>query len=151
MRPQIIRSLVLTTGLILASAVATAHTVPAKDAIKFRQSAFFLMGSMFGQINGMAQGKVPMNEAVLKSNAANLNMLIQLPFHAFPEGSDEGKTKAKPEIWMEAKKFNDAKDASQAAVAKLNTAVAAGNLKELKALAAGVGKTCKGCHDQFKQ
>ena len=151
MRPPIIRSIVLTTGLILASAMASAHTVPAKDAIKFRQSAFFLIGNMFGQVNGMAQGKVPMNEAVLKSSAANLNMLIQLPFHAFPEGSDEGKTKAKPEIWMESKKFNDAKEASQAAVGKLNAAVAAGNLKDLKALAAGVGKTCKGCHDQFKQ
>jgi cytochrome c556 len=142
MRSPIIRSIVLTTGLILASAMASAHTVPAKDAIKFRQSAFFLIGNMFGQVNGMAQGKVPMNEAVLKSSAANLNMLIQLPFHAFPEGSDEGKTKAKPEIWMESKKFNDAKEASQAAVGKLNAAVA---------LAAGVGKTCKGCHDQFKQ
>ena len=136
----------------LAASVASvgAITVADKDAIKFRQSAFFLISNVFGEINGMAQGRIPMNEAVLKDRAALLNSLVTLPFHAFPEGSDKGQTKAKPEIWMEGDKFKKAASDAQAAVAKLNTAVAAGQTKDLKALAGDVGKACKGCHDNYR-
>ena len=146
-----LRKVTLLTTIALSAASVGAFTVADKDAIKFRQSAFFLISNVFGEINGMAQGRIPMNEAVLKDRAALLNSLVTLPFHAFPEGSDKGQTKAKPEIWMEGDKFKKAASDAQAAVAKLNTAVAAGQTKDLKALAGDVGKACKGCHDQFRQ
>lgn len=146
-----LRQVALVTSIALAAVSASAVTVADKDAIKFRQSAFFLMSNLFGEINGMAQGRIPMNEAALKERAATLNALVALPFHAFPEGSDKGQTKAKPEIWMEGDKFKKAISDSQTAIGKLNTAMAAGQFKDLKALAADVGRTCKGCHDQFRQ
>lgn len=146
-----LRQVALVTSIALAAVSASAVTVADKDAIKFRQSAFFLMSNLFGEINGMAQGRIPMNEAALKERAATLNALVALPFHAFPEGSDKGQTKAKPEIWMEGDKFKKAISDSQTAIGKLNTAMVAGQFKDLKALAADVGRTCKGCHDQFRQ
>ena len=42
-----------------------------------------------------------------------------MPFHAFPEGSDKGQTKAKPEIWKQPTKFKEAADKFQAEAAKL--------------------------------
>ena len=137
----------------LAASVASvgAITVADKDAIKFRQSALFLMSNLFGEINGMAQGRIPMNEAALKESTALLNALVTVPFHAFPDGSDKGQTKAKTEIWMEGDKFKKAASDAQAAVGKLNTAVAANQTKDLKTLTADVAKACKGCHDQFRQ
>ncbi|NBO14706.1 MAG: cytochrome c [Betaproteobacteria bacterium] len=146
-----LRHLALFTTLALATAATQAVTVAEKDAIKFRQSAFFLMGNLFGEINGMAQGRIPMNEATVKESAAVLNAVASLPFHGFPEGSDKGQTKAKPEIWSEADKFKKAASEAQSAIGKLNTAVAAGQFKDLKSLAADVGKSCKSCHDQFRQ
>ena len=145
-----LKHLALLGTLALATA-ASAVSVADKDASKFRQSAFFLMGNLFGEINGMAQGRIPMNEATVKENAAILNAVVSLPFHAFPEGSDKGQTKAKPEIWMEADKFKKAASEAQSAIGKLNTAVAAGQFKDLKTLAGDVGKACKACHDQFRQ
>ena len=82
-----LKHLALLSTLALATA-ASAVSVADKDAIKFRQSAFFLMGNLFGEINGMAQGRIPMNEATVKENAAILNAVASLPFHGFPEGSD---------------------------------------------------------------
>lgn len=127
-----LRHLALFTTLALATAATQAVTVAEKDAIKFRQSAFFLMGNLFGEINGMAQGRIPMNEATVKESAAVLNAVASLPFHGFPEGSDKGQTKAKPEIWSEADKFKKAASEAQSAIGKLNTAVAAGQLKTSK-------------------
>jgi cytochrome c556 len=141
-------ALIATATLCVAS--AGAFTVADKDAIKFRQSAFFLISNVFGEINGMAQGRIPMNEAVLKERAELLNALVAMPFHAFPQGSDKGQTKAKSEIWSEADKFKKAAADAQAAVSKLNSSVAAGQTKDLKALAGDVGKACKSCHDQFR-
>src|SRR6478609_3675251 len=114
-----------------------------EDAIKYRQSAFTLMGNHFGRIAAMAQGKVPFDAKVAAANADILSTVAQLPYAAFGEGTDLGTTKAKPEIWKEMPKFREAAEKMQAEVAKLNTAAKSGNLDQIKVAVGDVGKSCK--------
>jgi len=68
----------------------------------------------------------------------------------FPEGSDEGDTKARPEIWTEWEKFVSlAKNAEDSAQALADLAKA-GNTDALPGALSTLGASCKSCHNSFK-
>jgi cytochrome c556 len=141
-----------------AAALASLMSLPAsaqfqkpEDAIKYRQSAFTLLGNHFGRVAGMAQGKIPFDAKVAADNTALLVTLSKLPGAAFGEGTDKGApTRAKPEIWKDGAKFKAAAEKMVAEVAKLDTAAKSGSLDAIKAAVGGVGGACKGCHDDFR-
>ncbi len=130
---------------------ASAQFQKPEDAIKYRQSAFTLLGNHFGRVAGMAQGKIPFDAKVAAENTAVLVTLSKLPTAAFGEGTDKGApTRAKPEIWKDGAKFKAAAEKMMAEVAKLDTAAKTGSLDAIKAAVGGVGGACKGCHDDFR-
>jgi cytochrome c556 len=130
---------------------AAAQFQKPEDAIKYRQSAFTVMGAHVGRIGAMAQGRVPFDAKAAADNAVIVSAMARLPFTAFGEGTDKGMpNRAKPEIWKDAAKFKAASDKMVAEIAKLETAAKAGNLDAIKAAMGGVGGSCKGCHDDFR-
>jgi cytochrome c556 len=130
---------------------AAAQFQKPEDAIKYRQSAFTVIGAHVGRIGAMAQGRVPFDAKAAADNAAIVSAMARLPFTAFGEGTDKGMpNRAKPEIWKDAAKFKAASDKMVAEIAKLETAAKAGNLDAIKAAMGGVGGSCKGCHDDFR-
>lgn len=145
---QYVFALALTAGLCSA---AQAQFQKPEDAIKYRQSAFTLMGTHFGRIAAMATGKAPYDAKAVEANAAILATVVNLPYTAFGEGTDLGNTKAKPEIWKEMPKFKEKAEAMQTEVAKLNAAAKAGNVDQVKAAVGDVGKSCKACHDSYRE
>jgi cytochrome c556 len=46
-------------ALLAMSAPASAQFAKPEDAIKYRQSALFVMGQHFGRVGAMANGRVP--------------------------------------------------------------------------------------------
>ena len=140
----------LAGGLFTALPAAAQFQKP-EDAIKYRQSVFTVMGTHFGRIAAMAQGKVPFDAKVAADNAAIVSEMSKLPFHAFVEGSDKGApTRAKADVWKESPKFKAAAEKMQGEVAKLETAAKGGNLDAIKAAVGAVGGSCKACHDDFR-
>lgn len=120
-------------------------------AIKYRQSVMTLLGSHFGRLGAMAQGRIPFDATVAADNAHLVAMLGKLPFNSFGPGTDKGLPhRAKPEVWSEAGKFKEAADALQAELPKLDAAGKSGDLAQIKAAVGAVGKTCKACHDAFQ-
>ena len=142
--------------LVALAAAVTAHSAFAQakpeDAIKYRQAAFTVMAKHFGSLGAMANGKAPYDAKVAAADADVLAAVATLPFTAFGPGTDKGaiKTEAKPEVWKDADKFKQADDAMQTEMAKLIPAARSGSLDQLKAAFGPTGKTCKGCHDDFK-
>ena len=135
----------------LWSLPASAQFQKPEDAIKYRQSAFTLLGNHFGRVAGMAQGKIPFDAKVAAENTAVLVTLSKLPAAAFGEGTDKGApTRAKPDIWKDGAKFKAAAEKMVAEVAKLDTAAKSGSLDAIKAAVGGVGGACKACHDDFR-
>ena len=144
-------SAAVATLAVMAALPAAAQFQKPEDAIKYRQSAFTVMGNHVGRIGAMAAGRAPFDAKAAAESANIVSTLAALPMAAFGPGTDKGlPNRAKPEIWSDAAKFKAAGDKMVAEVAKLDAAAKSGSLDAIKAAMGGVGGSCKACHDDFR-
>ena len=144
----LIATLACAAALSGVSTTASAQFAKAEDAIKYRQSALFVMAQHFGRVGAMANGKVPFDAKAAEQNADIVAQMAKLPWAGF-EGAHEGG-KAKPEVWKEQAKFKDLADKMQAETVKLAAAAKTGDLDKLKAAFGPAAASCKACHDDFR-
>jgi cytochrome c556 len=147
---KVIASFALAACVLALSAPASAQFAKPEDAIKYRQSALFVMSQHFGRVGAMANGRVPFDAKVAAENADVVAAMAQLPWAAFGPGTDKGNTKAKPEIWTEQAKFKEHSDKLVAETAKLAAAAKTGNIDTLKTAFGATAGSCKACHDAFR-
>jgi cytochrome c556 len=143
-------------GMAAAAAIlctpASAQFAKPEDAIKYRQSALYVMAQQFGRLGAMAQGKAPYDANAAAENAELVQTMSHLPWPAFGPGTDKGRdTRAKPEIWADQAKFKEAQERLMNETSKLMVAAKAGNLDALKPAVQATGAACKNCHDQFRR
>ena len=119
--------------------------------VKQRQAAMTLQGKYFGPMAGMAQGKVPYNADTVAFNTAMLDALSRMPWDGFAESTKGEKSAALPAVWSEPAKVKQAIDNFQSAVQALVAVSRGGNEAAQKAAIGAVGKTCGGCHQNFRQ
>lgn len=143
----------------VATAIAAAAlTLPAaaqfakpEDAVKYRQSALFVMSQHFGRIGAMATDKAPYDAKAAVENAEIVAMMARLPWAGFVPGTDKiGNTRAKPEIWTEQAKFKEHNEKLVGETQKLLAAARTNNLDNLKAAFKPTAAACKSCHDDFR-
>ena len=140
--------------LSAASQAFAAEESKADAAIKYRQSTMTLVKAYFGPLGAMSQDKLPFDKAKVEQYAGILATLSTLPIDSFPAGSEKGdheKTRAKADIWTDSAKFKQAHDKFAQETAKLVQVAKGGDMKAIKAQIGAVGKTCKACHDDFKE
>lgn len=145
----------LTACLLAATALSLALPASAQfskpeNAIKYRQSAMFMMAQNFGRVAGMAGGRIPFDAKVAAESAVLAEYMSKLPWEGFGAGTDLGKTKAKPEIWTNRAKFDDYAKKMQTEMSKLAVAAKTGNLDSIKLAVNTTSGTCKSCHDDFQ-
>jgi cytochrome c556 len=133
------------------SAPAFAQFEKPEDAVKYRKAALTVMGTHFGRIGAMANGRVPFDAAAAANSAAIVQTMSALPWEGFVAGTDKGETRAKPEIWTEQAKFKERAEKLQAETAKLSAAAKTGNLDAVKTAFGAVGQSCKACHDAYRK
>lgn len=137
--------------LIALTAPASAQFAKPEDAIKYRQSALSVMGTHFGRIGAMVNGRVPFDAKVAADNAEIVAEIAKLPWAAFGPGTDKGgNTRAKPEIWTEQAKFKEYSEKMVAETTKLSVAAKTGNLDTLKTAFGATAASCKACHDAYQ-
>lgn len=137
--------------LVLAAAPAGAAGEAAPEKlIKARQSAYFLMGQQMARINATVKGDLPFDKPALGLSAEALEVMSRIVADQFPAGTDQGNTRAKPEVWKDQAKFKQLMVASQTEASKLKTAVHGGDLAAIKAAYGSTSRACKACHDSFK-
>lgn len=119
--------------------------------VKQRQAAMTLQGKYFGPLAGMAQGKIPFDAKIVARNAGYLNALSQMPWDGFAPNTTDVKSAALPEIWKDGAKFKSAQELLENNTVKLVDAAKGGNEATMKAAIGDVGKSCGGCHDNFRQ
>ena len=142
-------ALVVAATLLGAGGSAVAQQKP-EDAIKYRQSALFVMGQSFGPLAAMAKGDRPYDKEVAIKNATIVEFMSKLPWDKFGPGTDMGNTKAKPEIWENVDDFKAKAEKMQTETAKLLQVAQTGDLAALKAQVGETGKSCKACHDNYR-
>ena len=117
--------------------------------VKQRQAGMTMIGKYFGQIAGMPSGKAPYNADTVARNAPILETLSKLPWDGFVESTKDEKSRALPAVFTDNAKFKTASDRMQTAMAQL-AKVSKGDEATVKNAIAEVGKTCGGCHDDFR-
>jgi cytochrome c556 len=146
-------------GLALICLTFMTPTLADKDpninAIKARQGLMQLRNFNAGPLFGMAKGKISY-DAELASTLAN-NLLLQTKINmgrAWPKGSDnvayKGKSGTLPEAWSTYPEVAEKGKAYVKAVEDL-AAVAGNGVDALKSKIGALGKSCKGCHDDFRE
>ena len=137
--------------MVAMAAPASAQFAKPEDAIKYRQSALSVMGTHFGRIGAMVNGRVPYDAKVAADNADIVAEMAKLPWAAFGPGTDRGgNTRAKPEIWTEQAKFKEYSEKLVVESSKLAAAAKTGNLDALKTAFGATAGSCKACHDAFQ-
>ena len=147
------------TAVVLACSLSVAFAAdgPFTKEIKARQGLMQVAGFHLGVLAAMAKGKRDYDAKVAGAAAKNVHMAALMDGSLlWPEGSDltnkelTVKTAAKPEAWSTFPKVSEKHKAWIEASAKLADAAGSG-LDALKPAVGAVGKSCKGCHDDFRQ
>jgi cytochrome c556 len=145
-RPGIVAAAI---ALVCAPGLSSAQSAPEK-AIKARQSAYYLMGHQMARISATLKGEQAFDKAALEASAEAVDLIGRLVVDYYPAGSEQGSTKAKPEIWKEAPRFRQLAQALQSESAKLKAAVHVGDMDAIKAAFGATSKSCKACHDAYR-
>ncbi|MCA1907204.1 MAG: cytochrome c [Magnetospirillum sp.] len=120
------------------------------EALKMRQGLFQAVKMNFGPIGAFAQGKgaLPADAAAKAENVAALARMLPMAFAKGTEALPGSNTK--PEAFASAD-FAKGFGMMEEAATKLAAAAKAGDEAGIKAAVGDVGKTCKGCHDNFRK
>src|SRR5262245_34997792 len=146
------RKTIIAAGAVLALAAPLGALAQAKPdtLVKQRQAAMTLIAKYFGPIGAMVNGKIPYNADVVARNATYVENLSQMPWDGFHESTKGEKSSARPEVWSDPKKFQEAADRLQSEAVKLAAAARAKDEAGVKAQFGAVGKSCGACHDSFR-
>ncbi|MGB7181813.1 MAG: cytochrome c [Burkholderiaceae bacterium] len=162
------KSKVVLSGVVAAGFLAGAIALPGAyahaqekkgphtSAIKARQGLMQIQGHSMGILGGMAKGNIPYDAKQASDAAYNLQLTsLVMQGAMWPKGSEKDaaglteKTSAKPEIWSTYPKITEKNKAFKEAADEL-VKVAGNGLDALKGGLGPVGKSCKGCHDDYK-
>lgn len=146
------------TALTLAALAAVgfaaaAHAQQNRGAqqIKYRQAVYTVLGTQFGIMGAMAQGRAPWDAKAFATAADRAAFISTVAPDTFPPGSESGApTEAKPEIWRNQEEFGRLMRDLQDKTRALAAAAKSGDQNAAKAALGAAGQTCKACHDRYK-
>jgi cytochrome c556 len=139
------------SAALLGSTAAQAQFQKPEDAVKYRQSALFVMGQHFSRIGAMASGRAPFDAKVAQDNAAVVVAMSKLPWAGFTPNTENIRSKAKPELWMEMDKVKAAADKMMVSAVALDAAAKTGSLDAVKKAFGETAASCKACHDAYRE
>lgn len=133
--------------------VASAQVKP-EDQIKFRKAGYSFMSWNMGKIKGNLEGSYDAAQVTAAANAiagiANSGMGA-----LFGPGTDkaigEHKTRVKPELFQNMPEVGKLAGDFNKAANNLAKVAANGDAATVKTAFGDLGKTCKACHDQFRE
>jgi cytochrome c556 len=145
-------SLVLAAAAAGIAVPASAQFAKPEDAVKYRQSALFVMSQHIGRIGAMVNGRVPYDAPAAVQNAEVVADMAKLPWAGFGPGTDKvTPSRAKAEIWSEQAKFKEHNEKLVGETGKLLAAAKTNSLDNLKVAFGSTANTCKGCHDNYRR
>lgn len=154
MHPNYSFSILLSIGLYAAAgSVVADEQLDPQPVIEGRQSALRDIGAAFKGITDELRKTAP-SLPQIRHYARQIDDLARQQTFWFPAGTGpeaDIETAAKPEIWQQPAQFKAAQAAFGEQVTKLVSVAAADNVPAIKSQWQALGKTCKGCHDKFRE
>lgn len=120
------------------------------EAVEYRKGIFKAVKWHFGAMGDMVKGKAEFDSEDFARRADLLAALSQMPWEGFRPGTYASATSALPVIEDEWEDFTAAGDAFSEKAAALAVAATGDDMKAIKSAFVATARTCKGCHDDFK-
>jgi cytochrome c556 len=139
----------LLTGCVLLclSTLSFAHE-GAEGVVKERMDRFKKNKKAMKAIKGNLTG----DTAIIAQKASGIEAWAKDMVNFFPEGSTQPPSEALPAIWKEFDRFTDLARANEKAAANLkNLAQSGADTSALSGAFRSLGKTCKDCHNDYKE
>ena len=144
-------------AVLLLSATATVAVAQnafndAEKAVEYRQKALSVMQNNFAVMGDMVKGDTDYDADIFTARAQDFARLSHIPWAAFSvEGAMPGDdTDALPAIWDNWDDFQDRADSFSASAEKLYEVSQDGSLDSIRPVFMETAKSCKGCHDQYR-
>ncbi len=141
----------IAAGLMVAFGAGIAYAqVQPEHRLKYRQGVMRAVAFQWGPLTAFAKDEAQWGPAMAQ-RAVNLAALAAIAEDVFPEASKGlANSDAKPEIWAKPDDFKAKVAAFKTETAKLADLAKAGNADAIKAQITATGKTCGGCHDDYR-
>jgi cytochrome c556 len=142
----------LLPAAILAASCGAAVAFDMAQAISARSAHFKVMGRAAKAVQDELKSQSP-NPVIVHAQAQVVAEIAQQLPTWFPRGSgpESGvKTDAKPEIWSQPAKFQQAAATFADRARQFEALSAQGVGLQTRAAAVQLGLTCKACHDEFR-
>lgn len=153
MKKQLLTTII--AGMLSVSFNATAddHAFNAGDkAVEYRQKALSVMQQNFAAMAAMVKGETEYNADFFQRRANDFEKMSSIPWSGFAvEGAMPGNdSDALTEIWDNWDDFQQRASDLQEYAAQLAQVSQKGSIDAIKPVFMDTAKTCKGCHDNYK-
>mgnify|MGYP001205711555 FL=1 len=148
MRKRIILTAV--SMLLLIFYYGTSSFADSHGIIKYRQNVMKSTAGHMGAIVDILKNRLPL-EAYIVDHARSMLQISRMILAMFPEGSGKGRTKSKQAIWENWSEFESAANNFERESAKLSEVAESGDMEALAKQVRATGKTCSGCHRNFRK
>ncbi len=132
--------------LMFASAVINADSA---GVYKYRQAVMKAVGGQMAALGASLKGQVFTEN--LRLHAGAMADLAEIVPHVFPAGSGTKKSEALPAIWEQPEEFENRVNDFVNAAKSLAEVIQSDDMKAIGGGVQKLGKTCKGCHDNFRE
>jgi cytochrome c556 len=134
-----------------ASAAGPADDSPEYQAYQFRDGAMHALAWKVGKLRAMAQGDIPVDNAVALKNARDTAALAGMLADGFIPNSIVKGSLALPDIWKNFADFQMKANDLQTAATALADATQANGFEASKGMVQAVGQSCGGCHRPYRK
>ena len=147
---------VVVAALILAAGTTRSQAADAvaeaNATVHHRQQIMKTVGALMAALGCTMEKKCTLDNKDLKHTGKGIAFMAELSPASFKDKAEGATLKhtAKPNIWNEWTKFETSLKAMGEAAAKVETLAGDDKRNEALAAVADLGKTCKGCHDAFR-
>jgi cytochrome c556 len=145
LRTTIARTITLAL-FALAAVIAQADS---NGVYKYRSSVMKAIGGQMGSMGSSLKEDVFREN--LRFHASAMADLADIVPTLFPQGSGAGKSETLPAVWEKPDEFKARVDDFVVAAKQLEKISSEGDLKAFISGMQKLGKTCKGCHDDFRE
>jgi len=152
---KFLTSIVIASTLIVATSTMAENAKSLKQAeraVETRKAVFGLLGSNMFPLGSMAKGRMPFDAKAIEKHALRINQLsLMIADHTSTNTSGfKVKTEALNDIWEKPDAFEQRTNDLVTASAHLQKIANSGDESAIKKAIGEVGKSCGGCHDDFK-
>ena len=118
--------------------------------IKSQQNVMKSTAGHLGAIVDILKNGLPL-ESHVSDHARSILQNSRMTLSMFPKGSGKGRTKSKQSIWENWSEYESAANNFERESAKLAEVAEIGDMEELAKQVRATGKTCSGCHRNFRK